>query len=97
MSFKDGFVWGAATASYQIEGAWNEDGKGLSIWDVFCHEDGHVDNGHTGDVAVIPDLPETSTTISKFIDNYEILCYTDNKKLLEVLLWKTHLLGPLFS
>ncbi len=51
MSFKDGFVWGAATASYQIEGAWNEEGKGLSIWDVFCHEPDHVDNGHTGDVA----------------------------------------------
>ena len=51
MSFKKDFVWGSATASYQIEGAWNEGGRGLSVWDVFCHEKGHVDEGHTGDVA----------------------------------------------
>ncbi len=51
MSFKKDFVWGTATASYQVEGAWNEDGKGESIWDVFCHQEGHVDDGHTGDVA----------------------------------------------
>lgn len=51
MSFKKDFVWGAATASYQIEGAWNEDGKGLSIWDVFCHGSGKVFENHTGDVA----------------------------------------------
>ena len=43
MSFKKDFVWGAATASYQIEGAWNEDGKGLNIWDTFCQQDGAVD------------------------------------------------------
>ncbi len=51
MSFKKDFVWGTATSSYQIEGAWNEDGRGESVWDVFCHEPGHVDCGHTGDVA----------------------------------------------
>ena len=51
MGFKKDFVWGAATASYQIEGAWNEDGRGLSVWDVFCHEPGNVERGHTGDVA----------------------------------------------
>ena len=44
-------VWGAATASYQIEGAWNEDGKGLSIWDVFSHDPKRILGGHTGDVA----------------------------------------------
>ena len=44
-------VWGAATASYQIEGAWNEDGKGLSIWDVFTHEPSRIWGGHTGDMA----------------------------------------------
>lgn len=36
MKFKEDFLWGAATASYQVEGAAYEDGKGLSIWDVFC-------------------------------------------------------------
>jgi beta-glucosidase len=45
------FLWGAATAAYQIEGAWNEDGKGPSIWDTFSHTPGKVLNGDTGDVA----------------------------------------------
>lgn len=49
--FPKDFVWGAATASYQIEGAWNEDGKGESIWDRFSHTPGLVENGDTGDVA----------------------------------------------
>jgi beta-glucosidase len=51
ISFPLGFVWGAATASYQIEGAWNEDGKGESIWDRFSRTPGKVRNGDTGDVA----------------------------------------------
>jgi len=51
MSFKKDFAWGAATASYQIEGAWNEDGKGLNVWDVFSHEPGNVEHGNTGDIA----------------------------------------------
>ncbi|MDD4688390.1 MAG: GH1 family beta-glucosidase [Eubacteriales bacterium] len=49
--FKDNFTWGAATASYQIEGAAFEDGKGLNIWDTFSHTEGKIYNGHTGDVA----------------------------------------------
>lgn len=51
MGFKKDFAWGVATASYQIEGAWNEEGRGLSVWDVFSHEPGNVECGHTGDVA----------------------------------------------
>ena len=49
--FPPGFVWGASTASYQVEGAWNEDGKGESVWDHFAHLPGRIDNGDTGDIA----------------------------------------------
>lgn len=49
--FPDGFLWGAATASYQIEGAVHADGRGESIWDRFSHTPGKVFNGDTGDVA----------------------------------------------
>ena len=51
ITFPDGFVWGAATASYQIEGAAREDGRGPSIWDTFSRSPGRVFQGHTGDVA----------------------------------------------
>ncbi|MEV1172805.1 GH1 family beta-glucosidase [Nonomuraea sp. NPDC049784] len=51
MIFPEDFVWGAATASYQIEGAVKEDGRGQSIWDTFSHTPGNVANGDTGDVA----------------------------------------------
>jgi beta-glucosidase len=49
--FPQDFVWGAATAAYQIEGAWDEDGRGLSIWDTFAHTPGKIYKGHTGDIA----------------------------------------------
>jgi len=51
-SFPAGFLWGAATAAYQIEGAVTEDGRGPSIWDTFSHTPGKVQHGDTGDVAV---------------------------------------------
>ena len=51
MSFKNDFLWGAATAAYQIEGAAFEDGKGLSIWDSFSHTKGKTYLGHNGDIA----------------------------------------------
>lgn len=51
LQFPSGFLWGAATASYQIEGAVNADGRGESIWDRFAHTPGKVLNGDTGDVA----------------------------------------------
>ncbi|WP_175408488.1 glycoside hydrolase family 1 protein [Streptomyces sp. TRM64462] len=50
--FPPGFLWGAATAAYQIEGAAAEDGRTPSIWDTFSHTPGKVFAGHTGDVAV---------------------------------------------
>ncbi len=51
LDFPKDFVWGTATASYQIEGAYNEDGRGLSIWDTFSRVPGAVVNGDNGDVA----------------------------------------------
>src|SRR5258708_3101717 len=49
--FPQGFLWGSATASYQVEGAVNEDGRGPTIWDTFSHTPGNVVNNATGDVA----------------------------------------------
>src|SRR5690606_41602519 len=50
-SFPEGFRWGLATSSYQVEGAWDEDGKGLSIWDTYAHTPGNVKNDDNADVA----------------------------------------------
>jgi beta-glucosidase len=51
LNFPDNFLWGTATAAYQVEGAANEGGRGPSIWDTFSHTPGNVLHGDTGDIA----------------------------------------------
>src|SRR5215217_2892857 len=51
MRFPENFLWGTATAAYQVEGAVNEGGRGASIWDTFSHTPGKVRHGDTGDIA----------------------------------------------
>ncbi|MGB8213773.1 MAG: GH1 family beta-glucosidase [Anaerolineales bacterium] len=52
ISFPKDFVWGCASSAYQVEGAWNESGKGPSIWDTFVHTPGKIANAETGDTSV---------------------------------------------
>ncbi len=51
LKYPDNFTWGSATASYQVEGAWRDGGKGESIWDRFTHTPGNIERGDTGDIA----------------------------------------------
>ena len=51
LEFPKEFNWGASTSAYQIEGAWDREGKGQSIWDTFSHTPGKVHGGDTGDMA----------------------------------------------
>ncbi len=62
--FPDGFLWGMASAAYQVEGAWNIDGKGESNWDRFAHTVGKVKGGATGDVTC--DQYHCTKRISRF-------------------------------
>ncbi|KAK7891225.1 hypothetical protein WMY93_023188 [Mugilogobius chulae] len=50
-TFPTGFSWGAGSSAYQTEGAWDKDGKGLSIWDVFAHKKGKIQQNQTGDTS----------------------------------------------
>jgi beta-glucosidase len=51
MGFRNDFVWGAATAAYQVEGAWDADGKKPSVWDHFCRQVGVIKSGDRGETA----------------------------------------------
>jgi beta-glucosidase len=51
LKFPKNFLWGAATSSYQIEGGWDADGKGPSIWDTFTRVPGTIEDGSSGDIA----------------------------------------------
>ena len=51
MAFSKDMIWGAATAAYQVEGAWNEDGRTPSIWDVFAQQPGNTVGSRNGNIA----------------------------------------------
>uniref|UniRef100_H2YEU9 Beta-glucosidase n=1 Tax=Ciona savignyi TaxID=51511 RepID=H2YEU9_CIOSA len=63
--FRKDFMWGAATASYQIEGAWDKDGKGQSIWDTYAHTEGAIEDGTNGDI--------TCDTYHKYLEDIKML------------------------
>ena len=50
--FPEGFLWGSASAAYQVEGAWQEDGKGITNWDEFVRIPGKTFKATTGDIAI---------------------------------------------
>jgi beta-glucosidase len=52
MTFSKDFLWGVATASYQVEGAVKEDGRGKTVWDTFCEVPGAIKNGDSGEIAI---------------------------------------------
>ena len=52
MKFPEEFIWGAAAASYQIEGGFSAEGKGLSVWDMMCRQPNRIFGAHSGDNAI---------------------------------------------
>ena len=78
-NFPKDFIWGTASSSYQIEGGWNEDGKGESIWDRFCHLPGKIKNGDTGDVSV--------DFYHKYKEDIELMAELGTKSFLYTISW----------
>ena len=70
ITFPENFLWGAATAAYQIEGAWNRHGKGESTWDRFSHTPGKIRNNDTGDVAG-DQSARANDTVSTYVCSFE--------------------------
>ena len=74
--FGKDFLWGVATAAYQIEGAWNVDGRGPSIWDTFSHKRGKVNNNENGDVSCdfynryATDIDRLSIRFESFVEEF---------------------------
>jgi hypothetical protein len=81
-TFPKDFLWGAATSSYQIEGAANEDGRGPSIWDTFCKTPGKVAKGDTGDVANEHDSHAVNHVVRHLVpvQQYLVRCSVKRRK-----------------
>ena len=61
-NFRGDFLWGSASAAYQVEGGWDQDGKGKSIWDIYTKKEGTTYKNTNGDIAVIDELIKNDIT-----------------------------------